>query len=248
MRIVVLLIAELGLLSCTTGVRPQTTRDGIPHSVGRAVDILKEQWLPGSALDWILRNPKDVVTARLHLPFGTSVRNEFRLWGRNPSLMKSCGVTDPEACSGIIFERLWESVRREADSELVRRLDCQFELINLIRIRYAGFYRLRIGEILERTQEQIDQQVISAGSALPAGCAEPASLLLKPTGDPDLSCWSRAEFSENRNDPVSLSQFLGWISWRNGFDVLHAPPEITLPFREKCSWPQLPKGFQPGDI
>lgn len=216
--------------------------DQLPRTVDETVTILRGR-LSADFKDWILRNPKDVVRARLHFPFGTGVRNEFRLWGGNPELLKSCGVTHPEDCSGVIFGELWESIRKDASPELVQALDCQFDLANRLKIDYVGFYRLRLGEVLERVQQQIDKQLSDKAVVPREACS--ARLLFRLRGDPDLKCWVRAEFSEDGGGPISLDRFFGWFGFRNGFDVRHNPPEIELIFDEKCAWPEPPKWFQP---
>jgi len=234
------------LVNCTFAHRaPASSRQAIPRTVDQAAEALMSQRLPKEDLDWILRNPKDSVVDSLHLPFGTQVRNSWKLWGENKDLLASCGVDDAEACSGIIFERLWERVREDADPLLVKRLDCQFQLIEEAQINYKGFYSLRIGEVLQSVQSQIDRQLdgLTGRLQLPPDC--PATLRLRVTGDPDLNCWARVEFSEDGHDPVALERLLGWISWRNGFDVLHSPPAIEVRFRDKCAWPEAPTHFLP---
>jgi hypothetical protein len=109
-----------------------------PKTVDEAVQILKTKWLKPKDLEWILRNPKDQVVQTLYRPFGTGVRNEFGLWGDNAALHESCGDKDPEGCSVVIFKRLWESVRADADPSFVRQLDCQFELAESIHINESG--------------------------------------------------------------------------------------------------------------
>lgn len=245
-RIVPLAIAIgiLGYSGCATRFSSRQPLDpDAPRTVERAVEVLRAEWLSESDQDWILRNPKGYVCAALHLPFGTGVRNEFGLWGRHPELLSSCGVAHPDNCSGIIFERLWEAVRRDADPDLVRQLDCQFQLIELVQVTYEGFYKLRIGEILEQVQRQINQQLAAIEPQSIPGCE--TVLALRPKGEPNLECWSRVEFSEDGGDPVTLGRFLGWISWRNGFSTRHSPPFIELPFHEVCSWPEAPAHFQP---
>ena len=240
-----IVLALVGFTGCATKLgKHQRLSPDAPRTVEQAVEALRTKWLSKSEQDWILRNPKDYVTATLHLPLGTAVRNEFGLWDQNPELLSSCGTSDPEHCSGIIFERLWQAVRAEADPELVHRLDCQFQLMELIKVRYKGFYKLRIGEILENMQQQINKQLtfIEPGAIL--GCDR--ILILRPTREVNLKCWSRIEFSEDNRDPVTLKLFLGWISWRNGFEIHHSPPYIELPFHEECSWPEAPAHFQPG--
>ena len=147
---------------------------------------------------------------------------QFKLWGGNPELIASCGVSHPEECSSIIFEQLWQSLRAGADPELIRQLDCQFQLTERIEINYKGFDNLTLGKMLNSVQEQIDQQLSSM--AKPGAQMCQTSLRLVPTGDPN--CFVRAEFSTNQPPRSSLDHFWGWIGWRNGFEVLHNPPNI----------------------
>jgi hypothetical protein len=123
-----------------------------PKTVDEAVQVLKTTWLKPKDLDWILRNPK-------YRPFGTGVRNEFGLWGDNVALHESCGNKDAEGCAVVIFERLWESVRADADRSLVRQLDCQFQLVQTIHISEEGFYKLTTGELVKTIQSQINDQL-----------------------------------------------------------------------------------------
>lgn len=242
--LILLIVLTSGAGCASKSTRASTLPPKAPRSVSEAAELLKKKWLDASGRDWILRNPKDEVAIDLHLPFGSSVRNAFGLWGRGAQLLESCGVDDAEDCSGIIFERLWETVRADADPRLVRELDCQFELVPLISIRYAGFYKLRMGEILNRMQAQIDEQLPRIRGQLSGGCG--ASLSLRVSGHPNLSCWTRAEFSEDGGDPVPLLRFFGWFSWRNGFRIRHVPPAIDLMFGTKCAWPKMPAEFIPG--
>jgi hypothetical protein len=59
----------------------------------------------------------------------------------------------------VIFERLWESVRADADRSLVWQLDCQFQLAQAIHIDEAGFYKLKTGELVKALQSQINDQL-----------------------------------------------------------------------------------------
>lgn len=83
----------------------------IPRTVDEAVSVLKTIWLSAGDLDWLLRNPQKQAVATLYRPFGMGVRNQFGLWGDNQQLRDSCGENNPEGCSVVIFNRLWESVR-----------------------------------------------------------------------------------------------------------------------------------------
>jgi hypothetical protein len=179
----------------------------VPKTVDEAVLALKTEWLSPADRDWILRTPRDHTVATLHFPFGTAVRNSFKLWGDNPELMASCGVTDPEECSSIIFDRLWQAVRADADPGLVRRLDCQFTLIERIQINYKGFGKLTVGRMLNSIHAQIDQQMSSMARTETQPCQ--TALRLEPTGHPHLSCFVRAEFSKDKLPRASLDRFLG---------------------------------------
>jgi len=114
----ILITASLLLLCVTVAIAAER-----PRTVDEAVQVLKAKWLKAKDRDWILRNPKDTVVWTLYRPFGTGVRNEFGLWGDNEPLHDSCGTKDPEGCSVVILNRLWESVRADADPALVRQLD-----------------------------------------------------------------------------------------------------------------------------
>lgn len=212
-----------------------------PVSVDEAVKILKEQKLTANDQKMFLSLPKDTVSAMLHHGFGTALRNEFGLWAGNDKLMKSCGKEHPDDCSGVIIEKLWESIRRDADPARVASLDCQFETVERIKIDFKGFYKLRIGDVINSIETQIDAELPQLKEA--SGCQ--ARLSIRISGDPDLSCWTRAEFSEDGSGPIPLSQLLGWISWRNGFSYQHDPPYLNFAFYNKCAWPQPPKHFQP---
>ncbi|MCH7979941.1 MAG: hypothetical protein IID59_00435 [Proteobacteria bacterium] len=206
-----------------------------PRTVDEAVQILKSDWLSDEDIAWIRSNAKATVTAQLHLPFGTGVRNTFGLWGKNDELLRSCRTSHAEACSSVIFEVLWESIRSETDPKLAIALDCQFEILHDIRIETTRFYEMRIDDVLESVQTQIDDDVSRTNSA----CSR--ALLLVPIGEPDLNCWIRYEFEGT----TSLSSFLNGFSWRNGFSVGHNPPNIELNFEDTCSWPEIPRHFHP---
>lgn len=214
------------------------SREKVPKTVDEAVLMLKSE-LSAADKDYLLRTPRDHAVATLHVPYGTGVRNRFKLWGGNPELMSSCGVRQAEDCSGVIFASLWHSVRADSDPGLVRRLDCQFKLVEQIDINYSGFEEMKTGEMLENLQQQIDHGM--AGLAKSGSQACQTSLQLKITGDPNLSCFVRAEFAKEKSPHhVSLDMLLGWIGWRNGFEALHDPPAIMIHFNDKCAWPKPP--------
>ena len=231
-------------LVAEAGTSVAQSDSSVPRTIDDAVRTLRTRWLPPAEIDRLLRTPKGIATAQLHFPFGMQVRNAFGLWGKNTALLHSCGVVEPEDCSGIIFDRLWEAIRRDADSALVRALDCQFRLAARVQIRYRGFYRLHLSEILDSMQHEIDNQLPSLQTVLPAGCPTP-QLQLRPQEGPNGACWARIEFSEDGRDPVSLESFLGWFSWRNAFTPVHVPPYLDLRFNNPCAWASPPVQFQP---
>jgi hypothetical protein len=217
----------------------------VPKTVDQAVLTLKTKWLSPKDLDVVLRNPQKDVVYRLYRPFGTGVRNEFRLWGDNQELRDSCGDNNPEGCSVVIFNRLWASVRADADPLLVGQLDCQFQLAEAIRINYKGFYKLTTGELIKAMQSQInDQMVVFAANGTPV-CLN--SLTLEVEGKPDMGCFVDASFAEHRkgqpkNQPTetTLEMILGWLGVRNFFMASHAPPKINLNFTRKCQFHSPP--------
>ena len=115
--------------------------------------------------------------------------------------------------------------------KLIRKLDCQFELAKKIVIDYQGFGDRTMKAMLDSIQEQIDAQMDHMVKSGFQPCQN--SLRLQITGDPDLKCFVRAEFSHDKDPPISLERLWGWISWRNGFDVLYTPPAITLRFNRE---------------
>src|SRR5271157_4969792 len=102
----VLVLLLVGAYSLFAQSPPPEER--IPKNVDEAVLLLKSKLTPAER-DYLLRTPRDHAVATLHFPYGTSVRNGFKMWGGgNPELMSSCGVRQPEDCSGIIFAQLWQ--------------------------------------------------------------------------------------------------------------------------------------------
>jgi hypothetical protein len=183
--------------------------------------------------------PREQALATLHLPFGTAVRNPFKLWAGNEELLASCGTSEPEECSSIIFEHLGRSLRDDANPELVRRLDCQSKLAERIEINYKGFDKMTVGQMLDSIQRQIDQQMALISKSEGPICQ--SSLRLETKGDRDLKCFVRAEFAKRESSPIHLDVLWGWVGWRNGFQMLHDPPTIRLAFNRKCAWPGQPR-------
>src|ERR1700733_556247 len=208
-----------------------------PKTVDEAVQVLKTKWLKPKDLDWILRNPKEHVVSTLYRPFGTGVRNEFGLWGNNRALHKSCGDEDPEGCSVVIFDRLWESVRADADPSLVRQLDCQFQLTQSIQISENGFYKLTTGELLKAIQSQIDQELTKLAANGRPTCQ--SSLSLEVVGNPDMNCFVDAPFAKDHAEEpknVTLEEALSGLGSFNLFRSSNAPPKITLDYARECQF------------
>jgi len=237
------LIAAIG--SAQSGYKapnnqPQTLLE-LPGTVDEAVLILKTKWLKPKDLDWILRNPQKEAVSILYRPFGTGVRNQFGLWGSNQKLRDSCGTNDPEGCSVVIFNRLWESVRADADPSLVRQLDCEFQVAKSIQINEKGFYKLTTRELIKSLQSQINQQLAKLNSTGAPSCQ--SSLKLEVAGKPDTSCYVDAPTSPNHlNGPkkVSLSDALAGLGFLNLFNSTYVPPGITLSFARQCQFPTPP--------
>ena len=214
----------------------------VPRTVDEAVLVLKAKWLKPKDLDWILRNPQKEVWARLYMGFGTGMRNEFGLWRGNQALRDSCGNNNPEECSSIILNRLWESVRTDADPALVRQLDCQFQLAQTIRISEKGFYKLTTGELVEALQSQIDNQIKTLATSGTPMCQ--SALKLQVAGNPDPHCyvysqWGEEDPSKNERE-FTLEGALAGLGTGNLFRTSHEPPNITLNFVRKCQFPTPP--------
>ncbi len=212
-----------------------------PKTVDEAVQVLKTKWLKPKDLDWILRNPKDQVVWTLYRPFGTGVRNKFGLWGDNVALHESCGDKDPEGCSVVILERLWESVRADADPSVVRQLDCQFQVAQAIRINETGFYKLTTGALVKAMQSQINDQLSKLMMSGTNPCQ--TSLTLEVTGEPDAQCFVYAPHGKQGSDQardITLDKALNGLGFFNLFRTVHEPPKITLEFARKCQFPKPP--------
>jgi hypothetical protein len=208
-----------------------------PKTVDEAVQVLKAKWLQPKVRDWILRNTKDEVWARLYMGFGTGVRNQFGLWGDNQPLRDSCGTNDPEGCSSVILNRLWESVRGDADPQLVHQLDCQFQLAHAIHVNLKGFHQSTTRDMIQRLQSQIDSQLPTLRASGMPSCQ--MSLTLDVAGEPDMSCFVVAPHRKEERkywDDVALDQALAVLGIHNLFTTVHYPPKITLDFLRKCQF------------
>jgi hypothetical protein len=250
----ILNLSAVGLLFITGAVAQSNTRQAadkqaqltpkIPTTVDEAVFVLKTKWMSPQDLNWLLRNPQKQAVAILYRPFGTSVRNQFELWGRNQELRDSCRENNAEACSVVIFNRLWESVRSNTDPALVRQLDCQFQLAETIHINFRGFYKLTTGKVLKAMQSQIDDQMAKFAASGTPSCQN--SLMLEVAGKPDKSCFIAAPFARHRKDQkgqpteATLETILWWLGRSNFFITSYAPPKVTLNFARQCQFPTPP--------
>lgn len=78
-----------------------------PQTVSAAVDTLLRHFSAADSAQ--LRDVKRADMFKYHFGFGTGIRNDFGLWRGNHSLLRSCGQpTDPEGCSGVILDSLWQ--------------------------------------------------------------------------------------------------------------------------------------------
>jgi hypothetical protein len=59
----------------------------------------------------------------------------------------------------VILDRLWESVRDDADPTLVRQLECQFQLAQAIHVSLKGLHQMTTRYMIRRLQSQIDSQL-----------------------------------------------------------------------------------------
>lgn len=209
-----------------------------PKTVDEAVQVLKTKWLKPEDRDWILRNTKDNVRNRLYMGFGTAMRNQFGLWGDNQALHDSCGSQNPEVCSVVILDQLWESIRRDADPLLVRQLDCQFQLAQSIHVSLAGFHQLTNRAMIQQLEKQIDSQ-LAAGSRAVSSCQN--SLTLDIAGKPDMDCYVVAPHDKKDRqfwDDLTLERALTVMGTQNFFRTVHYPPKLTLDFIRPCQFPK----------
>lgn len=228
-------LLALVLVACAPRAAESSSEVVWPSTVEEAVDILLSH-LPADDVEWMRRNPKQSVTSQLYRGYGTGVRNHFGLWGGNDALLKSCGNEDPEGCSIVILEAMWDRVQAQTDPALRASLQCQFATMEKIKIDTTGWYLLTIGEMLDAMQAQIDRQVVAAAAP---GC--PTQMRIVPVGELNRQCFVRADFE----DEITLDVALNWLGFRNGLTPRHAPPNLEFKFREPCAWPERPIHFEP---
>jgi len=228
-------LIPLALVACAPRAPDPSSSASLPGTVDEAVDRLLGE-LPADDVDWMRRNPKDAVFSQLYQGYGTGVRNAFGLWGGNQALLTSCGTDNPETCSGVILNGMWDSVQAQTDPALRASLQCQFATVHNIRIDTTGWYLLTVGDMLDAMQAQIDRQVADAAAP---GC--PAQVRIVPVGEVNRRCFVRAEFE--REEPLDV--VLMWFGFRNALTPRHAPPELEFRFNQACAWPERPMHFAP---
>ena len=48
-----------------------------------------------------------------HHGWGTQIRNDLGLWGRNRDLLANCGTSEPDNCSFIIIKEVWKQLQHK---------------------------------------------------------------------------------------------------------------------------------------
>lgn len=159
--------------------------------------------------------------------------------GETISLFTSRAVRKTEGCSSVILNRLWESVRGDADPAPVHQLDCQFQFAHAIHVSLKGFHQLTTREMIRRLQSQIDSQLPTLEAPGVPGCQR--SLTLDVAGKPDIGCFVVAPHrKEDREywDDVSLARALAVLGTHHVFRTVHYPPKITLDFLRRRQFPK----------
>ncbi len=78
--------------------KPKTIEEAAKNIISKMKSKDKETIKNTSPFDLIL----------YHHGWGTGIRNDLGLWGRNKELMKDCGNTHPDNCSMKIIYRIWQ--------------------------------------------------------------------------------------------------------------------------------------------
>jgi len=139
----------------------------------------------------------------------------------------------------VILNRLWESVREDADPALVHHLDCQFQPVHSIPASLKGFHGLTSREMIQRLQSQIDSQLLTLAASGVPNCQ--SSLTLDVAGKPDLGCFVVASHRKEEGkywDDLALDRALALLEIRDVFRTVHYPPNITLDFPRNCRFPK----------
>jgi len=89
-----------------------------PRTVDEAVALIDARMDKEGRRELARMGKNDLVS--LHFGWGMSIRNEFGMWAGNERLLSDCNTRylntqylDPDGCSGVIIERLWQKARSE---------------------------------------------------------------------------------------------------------------------------------------
>lgn len=81
----------------------------LPRTLAEAVEVI---------LGGLSKEDKDTVRStphadliEFHHGWGTAVRNDLGLWGKNSELLESCGGGHPDSASMAIIEAVWRRLR-----------------------------------------------------------------------------------------------------------------------------------------
>lgn len=77
----------------------------LPQTIEQAVVVLLEQLPADKKYQIAAMSRNDLIN--LHFGLGTSIRNDFGLWGGNAALLESCGNIHPDDAAMAIIEALW---------------------------------------------------------------------------------------------------------------------------------------------
>lgn len=202
-----------------------------PRTVDEAVAAIRSRFLKPADEDWILRNPQDEVVMQLYRPFGTALRNQFHLWKGNDALVKSCGTPDPEGCSVVILEHLWDTIHAAAPPELQEALICQFALSKIITIGFADLHGMRVDGFLRTLSSRVEAAASFREFPKEQSCYRRVRVVAK--GEYDPKCYVSTGVYE-APEHLNLQDALSRIGFNIQFTVKHSPPDIQLVFDHPC--------------
>lgn len=98
---------------------PRTDKT-LPRTVDEAVGQLMAMMPPDDLAQ--IRQMSEYDLIELHFSLGTTIRNQFGLWGDNGALLESCASAmsvpsdffHPDSASGVIIEALRRRLRQES--------------------------------------------------------------------------------------------------------------------------------------
>lgn len=82
-----------------------------PKTVSEAVKILLER-MSLENQEKIRNTPREDLIL-YHHGWGTGIRNDFGLWGKNFELLKDTGEQHPDNASMVIIEAVWEALQEK---------------------------------------------------------------------------------------------------------------------------------------